>query len=698
MNPSSGKTPATTISFTIYGQRFQLLAAPEEHERIRRVAEAVDAQIQSQRERAASELRSILMAAYQIGYELDEIESQTRVLTETQQRLAKAEQTLQTASETTDRLIERIDRTLEETVSEPEPVPVSVPVETVETPEVPAEAEETPALEAESVEAPLPAPVEPEAGAISACAQEEEPVATSSALAAVEEDGAAEPETVAEVPSVVVPASEEPAAESVSTESLLVAGEPPSDETPIWGSAGVEAVESVSAEAPAVCFAEPVGVHLEVPEPEVPASIAEPEASVPEGEEEPAVQPLPEAVKEAVETIVGPESADQFVLDATPPEVEPPLAQAAAVVSEPVPETHPEIEAEVVETVEESAESLSARVSALFEAAPRVEPEAEKPIPETQPFVRPSVQDLWGVPRPAVSEPPVPEPGKPATVPPPEAFDASEEELAEMEMRLPDIEMELADVEFGIQVDEPFELDSEPESAMSEEPLFGLPGASNRLPSVEAGWPAVESFKLEEPAPAAPKMEPFDLRGSVPPTPPVTPAGGKPFEVKQPSPPAAQPYPQPQIRPNPLRAPQPAPTQKPSPGIGEKYPHLPPARSQNPAARTPESPRLFGSSGHDRHAVPPLARAQDTRVRPSGSPEFKTIGGKPWMAGPPSDQAKPFGTRNFLFGSPDKKTATPPIFHDIPEKKPRNVADDIQPSLFPYLDERLKKSDPKSNK
>jgi cell division protein ZapA (FtsZ GTPase activity inhibitor) len=676
MNPSSGKTPATTISFTIYGQRFQLLAAPEEHERIRRVAEAVDAQIQGQRERAASELRSILMAAYQIGYELDEIESQTRVLAETQQQLAKAEQTLQTADETTDRLIERIDRALEETVPEPEPVPVSVPTETVETPEVPVEAEATSALEAESVEAPCPVSEESEAGAVSTCTLEEAPVA-STEVAVVDETAGAPAEIAPVVSSDVAPVPAEPVAESVSTESALVLEEPPTETGTMPESAGTEALE-----------------------PEVQPPRVEAEASVPEREAEPEIQPLPDAVEETVEAIVGPESADQFVLDATPPEVEPPTPLVEEAVSGPSPEDTLPVD-EILE--EEPVEPLTARVSALFEAAPRMEPEAEKPpVAEAQPFVRPSVQDLWGAPRPAS-----PEPEKPTPALPPEPLDTSEEELAEMEMRLPDIEMELDDVEFGIQVDEPFELEPEAESAEPSAPLFGLPSVSNHPQPVEAGWPAVESFSLDEPSPTAPQMEPFDLRGSVPPTPPTAPeiqpfrpTGSAPQSSVSPRPPqpTAQPYPQPQIRPNPLRAPQPASAQRPAAATGEKHSAAQPARQQNPTARPAESPRLFESSRQDRHAVPPLAPAQDTRVRPSSGPEFKTIGAKPWMRGTPSAEAKPFETRNFLFGSPDKKNLKPPIFHETTEKKPRNAPDDLQPSLFHYLDERLKKSDPQSNK
>ncbi len=688
MNPSSGKIPATTISFTIYGQRFQLLAAPEEHERIRRVAEAVDAQIQSQRERAASELRSILMAAYQIGYELDEIEGQARAFTETQQQLAQVEQTLQNACDTADRLIERIDReTAEEAVPETEWPSAALPVETVQERETPPSDEEILAPQPEILEVedsePVPEPP-PEASPA-----EEMATPVPSEAVAFELSAFAEPKVVSAAPSFEEPSaaliSESPVQQPETPESEAVAPEPFLTET-----VEPDEPEPVPVAMPPSFFEEPVMAEPEPIEPEVPVlETSEPAVPAVETIVEPELEPsgpfaqdvfeepAPEQGEAPLEEL--PSSRDRFEdIDLPTPQAE----EVAPAPSDTVPE---------VAVFEETAEPWEPPV---VEAAPRMEPEV-RDLPATPSFTPPSVQDLWGAPRPAATLSPSPE--EPVAVSP-EALDSSEADLAEMEMRLPDIEMDLADVEFGIQVDEPFELDSTPESGNSDGPLFGFPSAPNHLPTVEAGWPDVESFQMDEPKPAAPMMEPFDRHASVSPaSPSASPIPEvKPFEFHRP--PQPQPPQQPQIRPNPLRTHPAAPVSQPSSANWDKHPHAQTVRPLNPATRPPETTRLFESPGRSRDTVPPLAKAQDTRVRPSGSPEFKTIGAKPWMGGATSPQAKPFETRNFLFGNPDKKTpAKPPIFHDVTEKKPRNVTDDVQPSLFPYLDERLKKPDPKSN-
>jgi hypothetical protein len=347
-----------------------------------------------------------------------------------------------------------------------------------------------------------------------------------------------------------------------------------------------------------------------------------------------------------------------FVPDAAPPEVESPLPAVEEIASEDL-----------------SAEDDAASVAPACEAEIRLEQESggaiEAPSPaEIQPFARPSVQDLWGGVRSAepVSPPPEPESLSGA----PEMLSAPEDDLIEMEMRLPDVEMDLADVEFGIQVDEPFEMDSAPESEDREgAPLFGFPSASGSLPRVEAGWPDVESFSLDESAPAPPTMEPFVSLAPVAPAP--SPASeARPVGFLRPSPPPAA-SPSPPLRPTPLQ------------------------KAQDSRATEPPS-RLFELPGQNRYPQPPLAPAQDTRVRPSSRPEFKTIGAKPWMGASPSDQAKTVRDAQFSFWQPRQENAhQAPIFHDTVEKKPRSN-DNVQPSLFPYLDERLKKPDPKTNK
>lgn len=64
--------PNELISFMIFGQEFRLRALPDEHERIQRIAAAVDRRVRTHREQATSDLRATLMAAYEIAFEKDD--------------------------------------------------------------------------------------------------------------------------------------------------------------------------------------------------------------------------------------------------------------------------------------------------------------------------------------------------------------------------------------------------------------------------------------------------------------------------------------------------------------------------------------------------------------------------------------------------------------------------------------------------
>lgn len=95
------------ISFIIMGQKFRIRAPGDERERIERVAAAVDDQIRAHKDRRAmSEVRAILMAAFEIGYELDE-------LLPLADSSAEAKTTLSSTGQAMDRLLARLNNEID---------------------------------------------------------------------------------------------------------------------------------------------------------------------------------------------------------------------------------------------------------------------------------------------------------------------------------------------------------------------------------------------------------------------------------------------------------------------------------------------------------------------------------------------------------------------------------------------------------
>lgn len=96
------------ITFVIMGQEFRLRATPEEEKRMLRVAQAMDQRIRDHREQGAiSELRAVLMAVFETGYELDEV-------TERATKSDRAEKTLAWTERSIESLLRRLGTAFEE--------------------------------------------------------------------------------------------------------------------------------------------------------------------------------------------------------------------------------------------------------------------------------------------------------------------------------------------------------------------------------------------------------------------------------------------------------------------------------------------------------------------------------------------------------------------------------------------------------
>lgn len=96
------------FTITIYSQKFRMRANADERERIECIASAVDERIRSHKQQGAtSDLRAAIMAAYQIGSELDELATSMGLD-------SNAEEMLDRAHEQMDQLLKRLDTRIED--------------------------------------------------------------------------------------------------------------------------------------------------------------------------------------------------------------------------------------------------------------------------------------------------------------------------------------------------------------------------------------------------------------------------------------------------------------------------------------------------------------------------------------------------------------------------------------------------------
>lgn len=96
------------FTISIYGQKFRMRAPADERERIECIAAAVDERIRSHKQQGAtSDLRATIMAAYQIGSELDELASSMGLD-------SNAEEMLDRAHEQMDQLLARLDTRIDD--------------------------------------------------------------------------------------------------------------------------------------------------------------------------------------------------------------------------------------------------------------------------------------------------------------------------------------------------------------------------------------------------------------------------------------------------------------------------------------------------------------------------------------------------------------------------------------------------------
>jgi cell division protein ZapA (FtsZ GTPase activity inhibitor) len=95
------------LNLTICGQSFRLRCDAVDTARAQRVAAEIEKQVEKHRARGAiSELRAILMACYQFGYELDETLSNIESVKQSEKRVTNV-------SKKMDQLLAKIDREME---------------------------------------------------------------------------------------------------------------------------------------------------------------------------------------------------------------------------------------------------------------------------------------------------------------------------------------------------------------------------------------------------------------------------------------------------------------------------------------------------------------------------------------------------------------------------------------------------------
>ncbi|NQU43474.1 cell division protein ZapA [bacterium] len=98
--------PKEFIHFTIFGQEFRIRSGTDTEDRILRVARMVERRGKEHRARGAnSDVRAALMAAYELGFELDE-------LNEALSDARSQHQTIDSTREAMDRLLSRLDKEL----------------------------------------------------------------------------------------------------------------------------------------------------------------------------------------------------------------------------------------------------------------------------------------------------------------------------------------------------------------------------------------------------------------------------------------------------------------------------------------------------------------------------------------------------------------------------------------------------------
>ena len=92
------------ITFSLLGQEFRVRAPRSDRDRVARVAADIEARVREHKQHgAASDLRAVVMAAYEIAFEFDEVSSDQR-------EHRKAEKALRTTDQAMDQLIARLDK------------------------------------------------------------------------------------------------------------------------------------------------------------------------------------------------------------------------------------------------------------------------------------------------------------------------------------------------------------------------------------------------------------------------------------------------------------------------------------------------------------------------------------------------------------------------------------------------------------
>jgi len=92
------------ITFSILGQEFRVRAPRDHRDRVARVAADIEARVREHKQHgAASDLRAVVMAAYEIAYALDEIGADKH-------ESGKAENALRQTDKAMDQLIARLDQ------------------------------------------------------------------------------------------------------------------------------------------------------------------------------------------------------------------------------------------------------------------------------------------------------------------------------------------------------------------------------------------------------------------------------------------------------------------------------------------------------------------------------------------------------------------------------------------------------------
>jgi cell division protein ZapA (FtsZ GTPase activity inhibitor) len=104
-----------TVILRIFGQNFRLRAERDDRERLERVAAAVDDQIRSNKRRGAiSDTRAAVMAAFEIGCELDALVPLIDAGND-------AKVAIESTGEAMDRLLARLNKEIDEKPAAPQP-------------------------------------------------------------------------------------------------------------------------------------------------------------------------------------------------------------------------------------------------------------------------------------------------------------------------------------------------------------------------------------------------------------------------------------------------------------------------------------------------------------------------------------------------------------------------------------------------